>query len=63
MAQADDLTTSSVARILEASEAKTRKLADDGVLPCVRTATGVRLFKRADVMRYQRQIADAGRER
>ena len=69
MTDADTLTTSSGARVLGVSEATVRKLADDGVLPVVRTATGVELtaaerrnlmprdFEQIDLMALERGVS------
>ncbi len=45
------ITTAPAARILEASEATVRGLADRGLLLFERTESGVRLFEREDVER------------
>jgi DNA-binding transcriptional MerR regulator len=43
------LTTSSVARRLKVTPDRVRAIERAGQLPCIRTATGVRLFRQADV--------------
>lgn len=51
------ITVGGAARILERSTDRVRQLADEGVLPCVRTASGLRLFERAAVERLAAQRA------
>lgn len=50
------LTTSRVAHILKVAEMTVRAMADRGELPCVRTSTRARLFRREDVLRVAREI-------
>jgi len=47
----DLLTTSPTAHLLKVAEMTVRAMADRGELPCVRTSTGARLFRRQDVER------------
>jgi excisionase family DNA binding protein len=58
----DYLTTSPSAHILKVAEMTVRAMADRGELPCVRTSTGARLFRRADVERLAR-VLEQQRER
>ena len=44
------LSTSYVARALNVAENTVQLMADRNVLPCVRTSTGQRLFRRHDVV-------------
>jgi excisionase family DNA binding protein len=53
----DYVTTSPAAHILGCSEVTVRAMADRGDLPCVRTSTGARLFRRADVEWVARELA------
>ncbi len=52
--QSELFTTSSAARMLEASAGSVRLWADAGLLPVVRTTDGVRLFKREDLEAFKR---------
>jgi excisionase family DNA binding protein len=45
------LTVNDVAKVGDASAATVRLWADSGKLPVIRTASGMRLFRRADVER------------
>jgi len=49
------LSTSCVARELDCSENNVRRLADLGVLKCVRTSTGQRLFRRHEIVRLREE--------
>jgi excisionase family DNA binding protein len=51
------LTTSSAARELRVAEGTIRRMAERGELPVLRTAGGLRLFRRSDIER----IAEARR--
>jgi excisionase family DNA binding protein len=51
----DFQTTSKAARILDCAEPTVRSMADRGELPCIRTSTGARLFRRADLERFARK--------
>lgn len=52
--QEDDLlTTAPAARVIQRSEGFVRQAADDGRLPSVRTANGVRLFRRVDLETFR----------
>jgi excisionase family DNA binding protein len=42
---------------LKVAEMTVRAMADRGELPCVRTTTGARLFRRADVEAVAEQLA------
>ncbi len=53
----DYLTTHDAARVLGLTTPRVRQLADTGTLPVIRTASGWRLFARADVERLARQRA------
>lgn len=55
MRDAEILTTSDVARMLEVSPDWVRRLARAGHLPALRTRSGQRLFWVADVQRWARQ--------
>lgn len=57
----DLLTVTPASLILRLSDNGTRLLADSGALPCLRTATGVRLFRRRDVEELARRRAEGGR--
>jgi hypothetical protein len=46
------LTPSAAARFAEKSEGWIRHAANIGKLPCIRTSTGVRLFRRADLQKF-----------
>jgi excisionase family DNA binding protein len=52
----DLLTTSPTAHLLKVAEMTVRAMADRGELPCVRTSTGARLFRRGDVERLARAL-------
>jgi hypothetical protein len=45
------LTVSSAARLARKSEASIRQAESRGILPAIRTATGMRLFKTSDVLK------------
>jgi DNA-binding transcriptional MerR regulator len=49
------LITSEAARILGLTPAAVRLLADSGRLPTLKTPTGVRLYRRADVLAERRR--------
>jgi hypothetical protein len=51
------LTTAPAARIGGWAEHTVRQKADRGELPCVRTSTGTRLFRRVDVERVAHEDA------
>lgn len=51
------LTTSAAARLVDRSESYIRKLADTGKLRAQRTASGVRVYERADVDHLARELA------
>jgi excisionase family DNA binding protein len=56
---ADDLeflSTSPAAHILRVAEMTVRAMADRGELPCIRTSTGARLFRRRDVEQLARLL-------
>src|SRR5437773_815108 len=59
----DPVLVTEAARILEVSEDTVRRLAATGVLPVQRTSTGVRVFRRDDVLRIAEQRARRGRRR
>ena len=46
------LTSSSAARFIQKSEGSVRVYAANGRLPCIRTPTGLRLFRRADLEKF-----------
>jgi hypothetical protein len=50
------LTTSPVARELESSESYVRREADAGRLPSIRTVTGVRIFRKTDVIAFKARM-------
>ena len=50
------LTLSSVARLAEKSEATIRQAAKHGKLPAIRTASGIRLFRRSDVEKFTAEL-------
>lgn len=50
------LTTSRAAHLLQVAEMTVRAMADRGELPCLRTSTGARLFRREDVERLAREL-------
>ena len=50
------LTGSAAARFICKSEGSVRVYAASGKLPCIRTSTGLRLFRRADLEKF---ISDA----
>ena len=45
-------TSSGAARFIEKSEGSVRMYAATGKLPCIRTSTGLRLFRRADLEKF-----------
>ena len=49
------LTPSAASRIIGKSEAMIRIYAEDGKLPCIRTSTGVRLFRQSDCEEFVRK--------
>jgi hypothetical protein len=49
------LTPSAASRIIGKSEAMIRIYAEDGKLPCIRTSTGVRLFRQSDCEEFARK--------
>ncbi len=49
------LTVRDVARALDLGEKRVRELETSGVLPCLRTATGVRVFRPEDVEAYRQR--------
>jgi DNA-binding transcriptional MerR regulator len=51
------LVTSGAARALETPEHRVRVYADAGRLPCVRDATGRRLFALSDVLKLKAELA------
>lgn len=51
------LGTSTVARTLECSEDRARRLLDAGAIPSQRDAAGRRLANEADVLRFKKQRA------
>jgi hypothetical protein len=53
-------TTGPAARILNESESNVRKQADAGRLPFFRTATGIRIYRIADVRRLADDKRKAG---
>jgi DNA-binding transcriptional MerR regulator len=53
-------TTSPAARIALVSENTLRRKADNGLVPSIRTATGVRLFRRSDLIRLRDAKTRAG---
>ncbi len=53
----DLLSTADAARILGVVPATVRQLERNGRLPAIRTAGGIRLFRRADVERFARERA------
>jgi hypothetical protein len=54
------LTPAAAARFIGKSEGSVRGYAQNGKLPCIRTSTGLRLFRRADLEKF---ISDTnGRE-
>jgi excisionase family DNA binding protein len=58
MSDEELFTTSRVAHLLQCSEHTVRSKADRGEIPCVRTSTGARLFRLADIQRTARQRGD-----
>jgi excisionase family DNA binding protein len=57
----DFLTPAEVARLAAVTPAAVRVWADQGRLPVLRTAGGVRLFRRADVLHHLADRAAYGR--
>jgi excisionase family DNA binding protein len=49
----DLLTVAPAARVLERSEGFVRQAANDGRLPVMRTSSGVRVFRRADLDHFK----------
>jgi len=54
------LTPSRVARMLDKSEGCVRGYATRGMIPCTRTSTGLRLFRRADIEKFIEQQRASG---
>lgn len=52
------LTPSAAARMLLKSEGSVLLYATNGQLPCVRTTTGMRLFRRADLEKFIRDTRE-----
>jgi excisionase family DNA binding protein len=50
------LTTSRAAHLLQVAEMTVRAMADRGELPCARTSTGARIFRREDVQKRAREL-------
>ena len=46
------LTPSAAARLIGKGEAMVRIYADSGRLPCIRTSTGMRLFRQSDLEKF-----------
>jgi excisionase family DNA binding protein len=62
--EADELmTVADAGRILGVSTDMVRLLERDGHLPCMRTVGGVRLFRRADVVRLAEERRVNGRKK
>jgi diguanylate cyclase (GGDEF)-like protein len=56
------LRVAATAEILEVSEHTVRRWADTGVLPCRRSPSGQRQFRRSDLTRFLEACADSGRD-
>ena len=55
------LTTTPAARELEVSSQRVIQLEQQGILKAIRTATGIRLFRRVDIERLKRERQEAKR--
>jgi hypothetical protein len=53
------LTPSAAARLIGKGEAMVRIYADSGRLPCIRTSTGVRLFRQSDCEEFARKQSES----